>query len=161
MTRARWVSCDDACHTVPSPLVGEGQGGGWRQNTEREASPRKRSRATAAARTCWSRRAATRRRSQRCDNISSRAAASRPRCARWVAIAAYRVRRCRRRTPRGHARSRLCLNRCCATSHAGFSAFSFSESASTDTLRALRRCAPHGSLPPCGGGTGRGVATKH
>src|SRR5439155_26298660 len=22
----------------------------------------------------------------------------------------------------------------------------------------LRRCVPHGSLPPCGGGTGRGVA---
>src|SRR5262249_2753600 len=28
-------------------------------------------------------------------------------------------------------------------------------------LRELRRCAPHGSLPPCGGGTGRGVATRH
>src|SRR4029434_8590303 len=27
--------------------------------------------------------------------------------------------------------------------------------------RELRRCAPHGSLPPCGGGTGRGVATAH
>src|SRR6266568_489072 len=25
--------------------------------------------------------------------------------------------------------------------------------------RELRRCVPHGSLPPCGGGTGRGVAT--
>src|SRR5712691_11470796 len=27
------------------------------------------------------------------------------------------------------------------------------------TSRELRRCEPHGSLPPCGGGTGRGVAT--
>src|SRR5262249_5530549 len=27
----------------------------------------------------------------------------------------------------------------------------------TDTFRELRRRAPHGSLPPCGGGTGRGV----
>src|SRR5215510_1240262 len=27
------------------------------------------------------------------------------------------------------------------------------------TLRELRRSKPHGSLPPCGGGTGRGVAT--
>src|SRR5262249_33725018 len=29
------------------------------------------------------------------------------------------------------------------------------------TFREWRRCAPHGSLPPCGGGTGRGVAAKH
>src|SRR5215510_803788 len=32
---------------------------------------------------------------------------------------------------------------------------------SAGTLCELRRCAPHGSLPPCGGGTGRGVAIKH
>src|SRR6266850_1919819 len=29
------------------------------------------------------------------------------------------------------------------------------------TAEKLRRCEPHGSLPPCGGGTGRGVATAH
>src|SRR6185369_6961840 len=29
--------------------------------------------------------------------------------------------------------------------------------ASASTLRELRGCVPHGSLPPCGGGTGRGV----
>src|SRR5689334_16325952 len=28
------------------------------------------------------------------------------------------------------------------------------------TLRELRRCAPHGSLPPCGGGTAGGVASQ-
>src|SRR5436853_352886 len=32
-----------------------------------------------------------------------------------------------------------------------------SGSAPADTLRELRRCAPQRSLPPCGGGTGRGV----
>jgi hypothetical protein len=30
----------------------------------------------------------------------------------------------------------------------------------TDTLHEWRRCAPHGSLPPCGGGTGRGVGDE-
>src|SRR5215813_4505470 len=29
------------------------------------------------------------------------------------------------------------------------------------TWHEMRRCMPHGSLPPCGGGTGRGVATRH
>src|SRR5262245_19527001 len=35
-------SCEGARHIVPSPLVGEGQGGGWRWRTTREAisSPR-------------------------------------------------------------------------------------------------------------------------
>src|SRR5215470_11461383 len=30
------MSCEDACPTVPSPLVGEGQGEGWRRCTENE-----------------------------------------------------------------------------------------------------------------------------
>src|SRR5882757_10023593 len=33
------VSCEGACHTVPSPHVGEGQGEGWRQSTRCEADP--------------------------------------------------------------------------------------------------------------------------
>src|SRR3981081_1223545 len=32
------LSCEGARHTVPSPLVGEGQGEGWRQIAEPEAS---------------------------------------------------------------------------------------------------------------------------
>jgi hypothetical protein len=31
------VSCEGAGPTVPSPLVGEGQGEGWRRSAEREA----------------------------------------------------------------------------------------------------------------------------
>jgi hypothetical protein len=30
------MSFEDSCHTVPSPLAGEGQGGGWQQRTQRE-----------------------------------------------------------------------------------------------------------------------------
>ncbi len=37
--RAHCVSCEGACPTVPSPLVGEGQGEGWRRLTGREACP--------------------------------------------------------------------------------------------------------------------------
>jgi hypothetical protein len=33
------VSCEDARHTVPSPLVGEGQGEGWLRSKEPEAGP--------------------------------------------------------------------------------------------------------------------------
>src|SRR6266478_1941848 len=36
---AKVVSCEGACHTVPSPHVGEGQGEGWRQSTRCEADP--------------------------------------------------------------------------------------------------------------------------
>src|SRR6266436_2069485 len=35
--QAHSVRCEGACPTVPSPLVGEGQGEGWRRNSEREA----------------------------------------------------------------------------------------------------------------------------
>src|SRR5262245_9528826 len=34
--QAHCVSCEGARHTVPSPLVGEGQGEGWLPSTERE-----------------------------------------------------------------------------------------------------------------------------
>src|SRR5689334_13646646 len=34
------VRCEGACHTVPSPLAGEGQGGGWPRSTELKARPR-------------------------------------------------------------------------------------------------------------------------
>src|SRR5882672_8319796 len=33
---SRQRSCEGASHTVPSPHVGEGQGGGWRRRTARE-----------------------------------------------------------------------------------------------------------------------------
>src|SRR6266446_8560280 len=36
---AQVLSCEGACHTVPSPHVGEGQGEGWRQGTRCEANP--------------------------------------------------------------------------------------------------------------------------
>src|SRR5262249_30730576 len=36
------LSCEGARHNVPSPLVGEGQGGGWQRSTEREADPMRR-----------------------------------------------------------------------------------------------------------------------
>src|SRR5258708_30335919 len=36
---AHGVSYEGACPTVPSPHVGEGQGEGWRRNTEREVRP--------------------------------------------------------------------------------------------------------------------------
>src|SRR5438132_1071221 len=35
--RTHCVSCEGECPTVPSPLVGEGQGGGCRRETELEA----------------------------------------------------------------------------------------------------------------------------
>src|SRR5262245_26940001 len=35
--RTQCVSCECSCPTVPSPLAGEGQGEGWRRNTEHEA----------------------------------------------------------------------------------------------------------------------------
>src|SRR5262249_1429786 len=37
-------SCEGAHHTVPSPLVGEGQGEGWRRSTERDRSQHRRER---------------------------------------------------------------------------------------------------------------------
>src|SRR5262249_37120213 len=48
--QAHCMRCEGACHTVPSPLAGEGQGEGWRQGTEPKVSPvQKDSRPTAGA----------------------------------------------------------------------------------------------------------------
>jgi hypothetical protein len=38
--RAHCVRSEGACPTVPSPLVGEGQGGGWPRSTEHDARSR-------------------------------------------------------------------------------------------------------------------------
>src|SRR5262245_2607255 len=38
-TQQQSASCEGACHNGPSPLAGEGQGGGWRQTQSLQPPP--------------------------------------------------------------------------------------------------------------------------